>query len=70
MGLAVVNGAATHHYSATEVRQVGAEMCEPMQQKIPAEYAVKTAEHAIKKSYSATDTVNTLNTFATLPGRW
>ena len=61
--LAVVNGAVAHHYSATEMRQVGAEMREQMQQKIPAEYVVKTAEHAINANHSATDTVNTLNTF-------
>ena len=61
--LAVVNGAVTHHYSATEMRQVGAEMREQMQQKIPAEYVVKTAEHAINANYPAKNTVKALNAF-------
>ena len=53
----------THQYSAAEVRQVGAEMREQMQQKTSSEYVVKTAEHAINANRSATDTVKTLNAF-------
>ena len=61
--LAVVSGAVTRNYSATEMRQVGAEMREQMQQQIPSEYVAKTAENAINANRSATDTVKTLNTF-------
>ena len=61
--LAVVSGAVTRNYSATEMRQVGAEMREQMRQNIPVEYVVNTARNAISANYPAANTVNVLNAF-------
>ena len=61
--LAVVNDAVTHKYDASQLRQVGAEMREQLQQNIPAGFVVKTAGNAINANYPAAGTVTALNAF-------
>ena len=61
--LLVVNNAVKHNYNAAELRQIGAEMSEQLQQKMPVDYVVKTADNAINANYPAKDTVKALNAF-------
>ena len=61
--LAVVSSAVEHHYTASEIRQLGTGLRALLQDKVPAKYAVDTARRAIDANYSAADTFSTLNKF-------
>ena len=59
----VVRSGIEHNYNASDLRQVGAEIREQVQQGIPAEYVTRMADQAIDASNSATAAQNVLDTF-------
>ncbi|CAN0499940.1 unnamed protein product, partial [Phaeothamnion confervicola] len=61
--LSVVTNAIKRDYKPADLRSVGVEMREQLQQGIPSSFVVKTADNAINANYSAERTVNALNAF-------
>ena len=59
----VVRSAVEHNYSASDLRQIGAEMRDQIKQGIPSEHVSKIADEAIDAGNSASATQKVLDTF-------